>query len=200
MQYQLTVYISMINKENYWSYALQELVIRDYPYKKEIITHYKEIIDTLLKNYPHYEEIITSGKSLDEINYNLDIALTENISNYLLPGKELIYCPQVEEKKSARPRSCMLTGAPIKKGSYYLSYKAFLYGEKEVYVTSPITMEIGTNFDIPRNLHEFEILCERIDHSYESNREEEYNIETSGFKIRKLPHKTHKTRKKVKNN
>lgn len=95
----------MINKENYWSYALQELVIRDYPYKKEIITHYKEIIDTLLKNYPHYEEIITSGKSLDEINYNLDIALTENISNYLLPGKELIYCPQVEEKKSARPRS-----------------------------------------------------------------------------------------------
>lgn len=94
----------------------------------------------------------------------------------------------------------MLTGAPIKKGSYYLSYKAFLYGEKEVYVTSPITMEIGTNFDIPRNLHEFEILCERIDHSYETNREEEYNIETSGFKIRKLPHKTHKTRKKVKNN
>lgn len=94
----------MINKENYWSYALQELVIRDYPYKKEIITHYKEIIDTLLKDYPHYEEIITSGKSLDEINYNLDIALTENISNYLLPGKELIYCPQVEEKK-IRPSS-----------------------------------------------------------------------------------------------
>ncbi len=190
----------MINKENFWSYALRELVIRDYPDKKEILTHYKEMIDILLKDYPTYEEIISSGKSLDEINYNLDVALTENISNYLLPGKELIYCPLVEEKKSSRPRSCMITGAPINKGSHYLSYKAFLYGDKEVYVTSPITMEIGADFDIPSNLHEFEILCERIDHSYETDREEEYNLETTGFKIRKLPHKTHKTRKKVKNN
>ena len=121
MQCQLTVCISMINKENFWSYALRELVIRDYPDKKEILTHYKEMIDILLKDYPTYEEIISSGKSLDEINYNLDVALTENISNYLLPGKELIYCPLVEEKKSSRPRSCMITGAPINKGSHYLS-------------------------------------------------------------------------------
>lgn len=200
MPCQLTVYISMINKENFWSYTLRELVLRDYKDKKEILSLYKEMITILLKDYPSYEEIITSGKSLDEINYNLDIALTENISNYLLPGKKLRYSPIVEEKKSAYPRSCMITGAPINKGSYYLSYKAFLYGDKEIYVTSPINMEIGTDFNIPRTLHEFELLCEKVAHSYENSQEKEYNIETSGFKITKLTHKTHKKRKKVKNN
>lgn len=189
----------MITEVNYREYSFREIyLLTSSNSRDKIINLYKRDINTLLEVYPSYENIILSQNSLDSIIFALENALGESKSTYINPGETINYYPILTEHRAKAPKTCMISASIINAGSYYYSFKAFLYNpsNKQCYVTSPIIFEIGSDFKVPMTLSEFEQLCYKIQNSYSLELEEEYNIETFNFKINKLSPKKYKKSKK----
>ena len=128
-----------------------------------------------------YDMSIYYGRSIDELYYILEELENKDKSTYLFPGDTVYFYPFMEVVKASRKHTCYASGAEIYPGSEYVSYKAFLYNKTkhQSYVTPTMDFEVGSFFECPKTLEEFELFCSRLDVSYESSFDVEYNILTS---------------------
>jgi len=158
-----------------------------------LMKRYEEEENKILKSFPGLEDYFDYFKSLEYNYYNLERLYNENISEYLFPNDRVLYYPIVKEYKAQKNHICAISGAIITPGSYYEQFKAFLYdtNTNTSYVSKKIRYQIGADFIVPTSLHEFENFYYFLEHSYELNREDDYNIVTNirGMSLKRLNRK-----------
>lgn len=155
-----------------------------------LIKMYEAEASKILASYPGLEDYFDYSKSI-EYNYeNLEMLYNESISEYLFPKDKVLYYPIVEEFKAKVEHTCAVSGAIITPGSYYEQFKAFLYNttKNESYVSKKIRYEWGSDFKVPTTLHEFENFYWSLEHAYELNLDESYNIQANirGMSLQRL--------------
>ena len=175
------VVVSMMDSQEFdWEscsyFELSE--IEDESVRERLIKAYDKEYSKLQKMYPSIE--FKFGLSISSLYYSLE---EENdfVSTYLFPGDVVYFYPKIEVLTAKISHTCSLSGAVIMPGSEYIVYKAFLYNKSknESFITPTIVLEIGDAYPLPTTLEEFESFCYRVDHSYEMDLEDEYNLESS---------------------
>ena len=168
-----------INEFNWDSYSYFELSsIEDERVREGFIKAYNKEYNELQKMHSSIK--FPFGVSILEI-YHLLEEDTSCISTYLFPGDTVYFYPKTEILTAKIPHTCCISGAIIMPGSEYMIYKAFIYNKSkhESFITPNIILEIGCAYHLPSTLEEFEDFTFRIDHSYEMELENEYNLESS---------------------
>lgn len=134
-------------------------------------------IENLLKEVKLPIRIINILKSQSFYNEEsffkaVDQLVFEHTSNFLFPGRLISFYPKVLERKASIDLVCNLSGARIKKGSFYYTYHPFMEDLKSgrVYtIKRNINAELGYIDYFPQNLTAYEDWYCRLKNAYYVN-------------------------------
>lgn len=109
----------------------------------------------------------------EELFYqNVEQLILQYISRYLFPNQLVSFYPQVKEKIASRNLVCHLSGASIKKGSFYYTYHPFIENLEtgRVYtIKKKICTELAYIDYFPQDLFTYEEWYYRIHNAYYAN-------------------------------
>ncbi len=171
--------IKTFNEIDWTIYPYYELCnIENIALRAKYLMAYQEEYAKICELYPNAE--LPFGKSISEYYYLLEEQVKTNESTYIFPGNIVCFYPALNIKVAKKDCTCFISGAVIKQGSEYLSYKAFLYNKtlKKSFVTQEIKAELGIDYSFPLTLEDFELFYYRLSNSYTLNLIAEYNIES----------------------
>lgn len=122
----------------------------------QAVDYYNKILQSLYINRID-KKIIQNyyGQSLNYIFHKIEEQYNELTSNYLFPGNQIFFYPQIKETHARKITTCNFSGALIYPGSLYINYKFFLENltTKEIYVLKkPLKVELGYRDDLPTTI------------------------------------------------
>lgn len=134
-------------------------------------------IDSLLKeiNLPvRLQNILKINKFYSEESFyqKVEQLTLQHTSQYLFPNQLLSFYPQVKERCATTNLTCNLSGAVIKKGSFYYTYHPFIENLKtgRVYtIRKKISAELSYVDCFPQDLFTYEEWYYRLKNSYYEN-------------------------------
>ncbi len=171
-----------------YDYSYNEICLVPSPLKEKLL----EEFDNLMYGIPL--KIYSDSKKLGYMIMENELLEDENVSDYVFPGEKVIYYSNIHLVKAAKEFLCAVSGERFKKGNECLIFKPFLYlpNKNICYATNRIKAYYYYEDFFPRTLKEFDDFCYKIDHSYELNLEEYYNLSSNiggGISIKKLSKK-----------
>lgn len=143
----------------------------------------------LVKDVP--KSIYNASRKLGHMLELAELEKESLISDYVFPGREIIYYPNVRRVVSKCSYTCPVSGMICSKGTETVLYKPFIYIPKEnlSYVLEKAIRAHYYHEDFfPRTIKEFDDFMYKIEHSYELNLETYYSFYTmvGDLKLRKL--------------
>lgn len=117
------------------------------------------------------------GKSIEEIITKLEETFLDNRSVYTFPDNIVLFYPTVREQRATSNIICDVTGAEIRRGSFYCSYRPLLenVSNNHVYVLNRTLKSETAEVDfLPMSMYEFDALSEKIDNA-DAATDEEYD-------------------------
>lgn len=121
------------------------------------------LLNILRKRHFHSEESFYN---------NVEQLILQYTSRYLFPNQLVSFYPQVKEKKANRNLECHLSGASIKRGSFYYTYHPFIENLEtgKVYVIKKkICAELAYIDYFPQDLFTYEEWYYRMHNAYYEN-------------------------------
>lgn len=147
-------------------YSIVNLAEREYAiefYKRELLNLGNDRLTKRVLND-------NLGKSIEEIITKLEDVFLSKRSDYTFPDDIVLFYPAIKECRAASDIICDVTGAEIKKGNFYYSYRPLLenISNEHVYVLNrSIKTEISELDFLPTSIYEFDSLSEKIDNAYD---------------------------------
>lgn len=156
---------------DYSSFSLSELYrINDVEEQKYALEFYKnELLSLGTDRFTKKLIKDNWGQSIEKIITKLEESFLENRSVYTFPDNIVLFYPTIREQRASSNIICDVTGAEIKRGSFYCSYRPMLenISNNHVYVLSRTLRSETAEIDFfPTSIYEFDILSERIDNAY----------------------------------
>lgn len=161
-----------INKENFYSYSLNDILsITDSSSKKELLELYNIELKKL-ENDSIGKLFVDPNESLEEIYFNIDTYLNSITSNYLFPNDKIKFYPSIKELRAKETITCDFSGAPILKNSYYCLYRPLIHdldSDKKYVLKKSIKVELSYRNHLPLDLKSFETFINNLENSYSLN-------------------------------
>ncbi len=133
----------------------KELMIR---YDQEITALEIDDISRIVINRKYGESINTIVREIEKASYEFEL---RHRSEILFPNELVEVYPRTREGRAKREITCDFSGARIKKGSLYVSYRPMVWSitNGDTYVLSrTIKVETGYAYDLPTTIAELESL------------------------------------------
>jgi hypothetical protein len=133
----------------------KELMTR---YDQEIAALEIDDISRIVINRKYGESINTIVREIEKASYEFEL---RHRSEILFPNELVEVYPRTREGRAKREITCDFSGARIKKGSLYVSYRPMVWSitNGDTYVLSrTIKVESGYAYDLPSTIAELESL------------------------------------------
>ena len=133
----------------------KELMTR---YDQEIASLEIDDISRIVINRKYGESINTIVREIEKASYEFEL---RHRSEILFPNELVEVYPRTREGRAKREITCDFSGARIKKGSLYVSYRPMVWSitNGDTYVLSrTIKVETGYAYDLPSTIAELESL------------------------------------------
>lgn len=133
----------------------KELMTR---YDQEIASLEIDDISRIVINRKYGESINTIVREIEKASYEFEL---RHRSEILFPNELVEVYPRTREGRAKREITCDFSGARIKKGSLYVSYRPMVWSitNGDTYVLSrTIKVETGYAYDLPTTIAELESL------------------------------------------
>jgi len=137
------------------------------------------------------DTIYKPNKKLGDMLELTELEKESLISDYVLPGREVIYYPNLRRVNSKCEYTCPVSSMICSKGTETVLFKPFLFIPKEN-ISYVLEKSIRAHYYyedfFPTNIKAFDEFMYKIEHSYELNLDDYYNFYTmvGNLSLRKL--------------
>ena len=133
----------------------KELMLR---YDREIDSMEIDDISRMVINRKYGNSLMDIAREIERARYEFELG---HRSEILFPNELVEVYPRIREGRAKREITCDFSGARIKQGSLYVSYRPLVWSisKGDTYVLSrTIKVESGYAYDLPNNIVELESL------------------------------------------